>query len=161
MTTILESELTIEGPGEEQPSHEITTSPDDGLSVEGALARAPRPTADSAITREQRRSRRKREVRARTISVQRMDKRQLEIGRTLYPEADLAFFLRDSYAVDKQKVILGHPDYAVWFLEDDGVAGGHSAAGPCRLAYAVGYRTSSAVTGSPSLQTAAGFRLKV
>lgn len=88
MTTILESELTIEVPGEEQPSHAITTGPDDGLSVEGALARAPRPTADSAITREQRRSRRKREVRARTISVKRMTKRELEIGRMLYPETD-------------------------------------------------------------------------
>jgi hypothetical protein len=38
------------------------------------------------ITREQRRSRRKREVRARTISVKRMTKRELEIGRLLYPE---------------------------------------------------------------------------
>ena len=56
--------------------------------VEGALARAPRPTADTAITREQRRSRRKREVRARTISVKRMTKRELEIGRLLYPETD-------------------------------------------------------------------------
>ncbi len=40
------------------------------------------------ITREQRRSRRKREVRARTISVKRMTKRELEIGRLLYPETD-------------------------------------------------------------------------
>jgi hypothetical protein len=39
-----------------------------------------------SITREQRRSRRKREVRARTISVKRMTKRELEIGRLLYPE---------------------------------------------------------------------------
>ncbi|MBK6513627.1 MAG: hypothetical protein IPM79_25085 [Polyangiaceae bacterium] len=56
--------------------------------VEGSLARAARPTSDSAITREQRRSRRKREVRARTISVKRMTKRELEIGRMLYPETD-------------------------------------------------------------------------
>jgi Sigma-70, region 4 len=41
-----------------------------------------------AITREQRRSRRKRAVRARTISVKRMTKRELEIGRLLYPESD-------------------------------------------------------------------------
>jgi len=41
-----------------------------------------------AITREQRRSRRKRAVRARTISVKRMTKRELEIGRLLYPEDD-------------------------------------------------------------------------
>jgi len=42
------------------------------------------------ITREQRRSRRKRDVRARTISVKRMTKRELEIGRLLYPETDYA-----------------------------------------------------------------------
>jgi hypothetical protein len=42
------------------------------------------------ITREQRRSRRKRAVRARTISVKRMTKRELEIGRLLYPEDDYA-----------------------------------------------------------------------
>jgi hypothetical protein len=45
-------------------------------------------SADEEITREQRRSRRKRDVRARTISVKRMTKRELEIGRLLYPEAD-------------------------------------------------------------------------
>jgi hypothetical protein len=57
--------------------------------VEGALARKAAPaTSATAITREQRRSRRKREVRARTISVKRMTKRELEIGRMLYPEAD-------------------------------------------------------------------------
>jgi hypothetical protein len=43
-------------------------------------------TEDEQITREQRRSRRKRDVRARTISVKRMTKRELEIGRLLYPE---------------------------------------------------------------------------
>lgn len=48
-----------------------------------ALALEPKP-----ITREQRRSRRKRDVRARTISVKRMTKRELEIGRLLYPESD-------------------------------------------------------------------------
>ncbi|UQA56465.1 sigma factor-like helix-turn-helix DNA-binding protein [Polyangium aurulentum] len=61
----------------------------DGLVVEGALARKAAPaTSATAITREQRRSRRKREVRARTISVKRMTKRELEIGRMLYPETD-------------------------------------------------------------------------
>ena len=49
----------------------------------------------------------------------------------LYPDEDLQAFLQDAYAVDKQAVILGHPDYAVWFLERDGVAVGHCAAGPC------------------------------
>lgn len=57
--------------------------------VDGALALKPRPaTAATATTREQRRSRRKREVRARTISVKRMTKRELEVGRLLYPETD-------------------------------------------------------------------------
>jgi hypothetical protein len=46
------------------------------------------PAEEPAVTREQRRSRRKREVRARTISVKRMTKRELEIGRLLYPEHD-------------------------------------------------------------------------
>jgi hypothetical protein len=52
------------------------------LEVDGALALEP------GITREQRRSRRKRDVRARTISVKRMTKRELEIGRLLFPETD-------------------------------------------------------------------------
>ena len=56
--------------------------------VEGALALAPTPAASPAVTREQRRSRRKREVRARTISVKRMTKRELEIGRLLYPPSE-------------------------------------------------------------------------
>lgn len=41
------------------------------------------------VTREQRRSRRKRDVRARTISVKRMTKRELELGRMLYPEVEV------------------------------------------------------------------------
>lgn len=45
-------------------------------------------SSEDGITREQRRSRRKRAVRARTISVKRMTKRELEIGRLLYPEDD-------------------------------------------------------------------------
>lgn len=57
--------------------------------IEGALARKAAPaTSATAITREQRRSRRKREIRARTISVKRMTKRELEIGRMLFPEVD-------------------------------------------------------------------------
>jgi hypothetical protein len=59
--------------------------PTDGAT---ALAPAPRECGDEEITREQRRSRRKRAVRARTISVKRMTKRELEIGRLLYPETD-------------------------------------------------------------------------
>ena len=54
----------------------------------------------------------------------------------LYPDADLRAFLADAYAVDKQRTILGHPDYAVWLLERDGTAIGHAAAGPCGLPHA-------------------------
>ena len=53
-------------------------------ALDGALALDLEPE----ITREQRRSRRKRDVRARTISVKRMTKRELEIGRLLFPETD-------------------------------------------------------------------------
>lgn len=58
--------------------------------TDGALAlQAERDSLeDLEITREQRRSRRKRDVRARTISVKRMTKRELEIGRMLFPEAE-------------------------------------------------------------------------
>ncbi len=51
----------------------------------------------------------------------------------LYADEDLQAFLADAYAVDKQRIILKHPDYAVWLLEDDGNAIGHAAAGPCGL----------------------------
>ena len=68
---------------------EIDISEIDPLAVDGSLAKkADVQTADSAVTREQRRSRRKRAVRARTISVKRMTKRELELGRLLYPETD-------------------------------------------------------------------------
>jgi hypothetical protein len=55
--------------------------------TDGALALASEEQA-VPVTREQRRSRRKRAIRARTISVKRMTKRELELGRMLYPEAD-------------------------------------------------------------------------
>jgi GNAT superfamily N-acetyltransferase len=51
----------------------------------------------------------------------------------LYPAEDLQAFLAEAYEVQRQRVILGHPDYAVWLLEKDGVAVGHAAAGPCGL----------------------------
>lgn len=51
----------------------------------------------------------------------------------LYPDRDLQAFLADAYAVDKQRIILSHPAYAVWLLEADGEAVGHAAAGPCGL----------------------------
>ncbi len=58
------------------------------FETEGALALAP-ASPEPAVTREQRRSRRKRDVRARTISVKRMTKRELELGRLLYPEVEV------------------------------------------------------------------------
>lgn len=68
---------------------DIDLSEIDPLAIDGALAYAKNvQTADTAVTREQRRSRRKRAVRARTISVKRMTKRELELGRLLYPETD-------------------------------------------------------------------------
>lgn len=69
---------------------EMTAAPDSGvlLPTFGATALVPEEQTDEPITREQRRSRRKRAVRARTISVKRMTKRELEIGRLLYPEDD-------------------------------------------------------------------------
>jgi hypothetical protein len=61
-------------------------------TVEGALALDTDATTEGSeekgVTREQRRSRRKRDVRARTISVKRMTKRELELGRMLYPDVE-------------------------------------------------------------------------
>ena len=68
-----------------QGTAEMAAEQDIALETEGATALA---TEAKPITREQRRSRRKREVRARTISVKRMTKRELEFGRLLYPETD-------------------------------------------------------------------------
>jgi hypothetical protein len=62
-----------------------TEEPSEALEVEGGDDEL---QIGEGITREQRRSRRKRAVRARTISVKRMTKRELEIGRLLYPEDD-------------------------------------------------------------------------
>ncbi|HMJ12810.1 MAG TPA: sigma factor-like helix-turn-helix DNA-binding protein [Polyangiaceae bacterium] len=45
--------------------------------------------ARNSLTREQRRSRRKRAVRARTICVKRVSRRELELGRELYPETSV------------------------------------------------------------------------
>jgi hypothetical protein len=61
------------------------------LATEGALAVQIEPGSEPGsepVTREQRRSRRKRAIRAKTISVKRMTKRELELGRLLYPEVD-------------------------------------------------------------------------
>jgi len=55
--------------------------------TEGALA-LDMEALPTPVTREQRRSRRKRAIRARTISVKRMTKRELELGRMLYPDVE-------------------------------------------------------------------------
>lgn len=52
----------------------------------------------------------------------------------LYPDEDLDAFLAEAYAVERQRVILARPEYAIWLLEDGaGNAIGHAAAGPCGL----------------------------
>jgi hypothetical protein len=56
-------------------------------ATDGALA-LQTEVAPAPVTREQRRSRRKRAIRARTISVKRMTKRELELGRMLYPDTE-------------------------------------------------------------------------
>jgi hypothetical protein len=72
-----------------QESEEVVEAEQVG-ETEGALALAQdETTLEPAVTREQRRSRRKRAVRARTISVKRMTKRELELGRLLYPEVEV------------------------------------------------------------------------
>ena len=73
------------------PKHEDSTrepEPTAGQAeTAGALALQPQELPPP-VTREQRRSRRKRAIRARTISVKRMTKRELELGRMLYPESE-------------------------------------------------------------------------
>ncbi|MFO0757650.1 MAG: sigma factor-like helix-turn-helix DNA-binding protein [Byssovorax sp.] len=88
--SMMESELDMFGGDEIEERVSLPTEPgNDDAMIEGALALKSAPnTSATAITREQRRSRRKREIRARTISVKRMTKRELEIGRMLYPETD-------------------------------------------------------------------------
>lgn len=73
-TNLTEQRATVE----ESPSAKFLTNGSAALSKD----------EQGAITREQRRSRRKRAIRARTISVKRMTKRELEIGRLMYPETD-------------------------------------------------------------------------
>jgi hypothetical protein len=60
--------------------------------TEGALALAAEapspPESGPIVTREQRRSRRRRAVRGKSINAKRMSKRALEIGRILYPDVE-------------------------------------------------------------------------
>ena len=69
-----------------QQSKEILSPGNVEPRTAGALALA--PEVGAPVTREQRRSRRKRAIRARTISVKRMTKRELELGRMLYPDVE-------------------------------------------------------------------------
>ncbi len=76
-----------------QDGQELAVDAALGMEFEGAAALAAElrvgdESAEENMTREQKRSRRKRKVRAKTISVKRMTKRELEIGRALYPEED-------------------------------------------------------------------------
>ncbi len=68
--------------------------------MDGALALDVSGDPAAPVTREQRRSRRKRAIRARTISVKRMTKRELELGRLLYPDSEE--FARPEVRVDCQ-----------------------------------------------------------
>ncbi|KAB7772266.1 GNAT family N-acetyltransferase [Xanthomonas maliensis] len=54
----------------------------------------------------------------------------------LYPEQDLRDFLIETFSVERAQIVLGHPNYAIWLLEHEGVAIGHAAAGPCGLPHA-------------------------
>jgi len=78
MPNNIDEEMLVEDLDDTRPHDDGVIEP-----IDGALALQAEP-----MTREQRRSRRKRDVRARTISVKRMTKRELEIGRMLYPETD-------------------------------------------------------------------------
>ncbi len=83
MDPMNETVLIEEGPEKQDGSSEMASAP-----TEGALALQTETAEGETVTREQRRSRRKREVRARTISVKRMTKRELEMGRLLYPDVE-------------------------------------------------------------------------
>jgi hypothetical protein len=89
MSMIGDGEIEVFGDDMSGEGDLLPTGDPGDLGTDGALALKPAlNTSATAITREQRRSRRKREIRARTISVKRMTKRELEIGRMLYPETD-------------------------------------------------------------------------
>lgn len=51
----------------------------------------------------------------------------------LYPAEDLEAFLADSHSVDAYARYLGNDAYAVWLLEEGGVAAGYAVAGPAGL----------------------------
>ena len=71
------------GPASAPSSAPHALHPDESATAE----ESPGPAAEP-LSREARRSRRKREVRAKVMSVRRMTKRELELGRLLYPGDD-------------------------------------------------------------------------
>ena len=85
---MISKDAQVEGFVEQHVSTDEISESDSSPAVEGALAIAKEENDEKPVTREQRRSRRKREVRARTISVKRMTKRELELGRLLYPDVE-------------------------------------------------------------------------
>lgn len=58
------------------------------MASESITPPPPEPAADDAITREQRRSRRAREVRARVVNLERETKRERELLRLVYPDTN-------------------------------------------------------------------------
>lgn len=51
----------------------------------------------------------------------------------LYPDEDLRDFLVETYSIERARIVLAHPDYAIWLLDHEGEVIGHAAAGPCGL----------------------------
>jgi hypothetical protein len=79
-------EVPIMDPNQDSKDDQLAQETE-ATPTEGALALQTQEQA-APVTREQRRSRRKRAIRAKTISVKRMTKRELELGRMLFPEVD-------------------------------------------------------------------------
>ena len=51
----------------------------------------------------------------------------------LYDPADLETFLTEAYDLQKHKILLADPGYAVWLVEDNGALVGYALVGPCSL----------------------------
>jgi len=51
----------------------------------------------------------------------------------LYPPADLARFLKETYSLERAQAELADPAKAAWLVEADGRAVGFALAGPCAL----------------------------
>lgn len=86
LAVVEELEVSVQESGH-QPESGIFVK---GVRYTGEAAEGDVEEGAEVVTREQRRSRRKREVRAKTISVKRMTKRELELGRMLYPDMEIS-----------------------------------------------------------------------